>query len=1144
MLKQKTDGLGAKPTHALTRTLLLLGLIWTAPAEAAVRSWDDAGGSADKNWSNFGNWSPDGAIAFNDDIFIGNLAAAANDTTIYDITTQILTLTLTNGTGVDTNGNELIVNGLTTISDAGTTIFVNGNSTDSLDTDNLTINSGATLNLNSTTANGEAVVEVDGGTGTGLLDLNAGGTITGQGRIDFEATAAGITSVFVLDGTLTANRTPFFFGQAPVADTLRLNDGGNANRRFDWDGSGLTAVININGNQTLDVDISTGTDAWSATMNLATGSTLDMRDTWSMDSGTINANTPAFGLIIIGQDPNPGPAARIAGANWTMTGGTINVDDTWDSLQLDSQLVASGGAIENEGTMIFNGGATIQAGVDFNMTGAGASLVVNSAVNIDTPDFNLDGNEAATNVTTINAGGNLDLDLGVGADTSFGHTINMNGGELDVTSTAVTAWQLNSIGTINAAGGATSTINSSGETFQVSGDINVTANSTLNINSVTEYFSTANVVVAAGSILNHGTTTYSGGSFTGAGIFRPGSSTIAASTTWSVDTTDFDDGPTTINDGATLTVNADAIDDAADGIDGTTTVQNDGQLQINLTGGADVVFDGILTYNGDATLNTFLLASTTGSAVRFQGASSVLNVNGEGASTARIELGAGSTLNINTGGEAFRFEGGTLAAGNTNTIEGGTINGPGELQAGSGHALRGNGTINAAIDFDGSADLIAENGLLDVNGAILDVGTLGTSGGTAVLDVQSAWNTNITQDVRLAGGRIQGANITNDGVAGINGNGTVTAAINNNSRIDAESGGTLIIDNTSNNWDGTANTGSLNALTGNLELRDNAAFIFLGTVQANSGRQVFANGFELEFDPGSSLILNGGTYRSTNATDIGGTVTAGAGPNSTLQVAGTTVFESTSSTTLNGNLVLDNPTTRVQSGATFSGGSSLINANGRTLNLLDGADVDVLVENRGTLVLGASAGQTSGLDFQQTAAGTWDVELGGTGLNDFDRMTLSGLASLDGTLDISLFGGFTPSLGDNFTILIAGSVIGTFDAVLGTPGAGLMYDVIYNANNVTLSVVTSTLIGDLDGDGFVGITDLNLVLSNWNQTVPPANPLADPSGDNFVGIADLNTVLGNWNAGTPPQSDNLAIPEPTALLIWLAAGGAMMRRRA
>jgi len=65
----------------------------------------------------------------------------------------------------------------------------------------------------------------------------------------------------------------------------------------------------------------------------------------------------------------------------------------------------------------------------------------------------------------------------------------------------------------------------------------------------------------------------------------------------------------------------------------------------------------------------------------------------------------------------------------------------------------------------------------------------------------------------------------------------------------------------------------------------------------------------------------------------------------------------------------------------------------------------------------------------------------------------------------------------------------------------------------------SSLTGDLDGDGFVGINDLNIVLANWNQNVPPANPLADPSGDGFVGIDDLNAVLGNWNAGTPPTAN-------------------------
>ena len=90
----------------------------------------------------------------------------------------------------------------------------------------------------------------------------------------------------------------------------------------------------------------------------------------------------------------------------------------------------------------------------------------------------------------------------------------------------------------------------------------------------------------------------------------------------------------------------------------------------------------------------------------------------------------------------------------------------------------------------------------------------------------------------------------------------------------------------------------------------------------------------------------------------------------------------------------------------------------------------------------------------------------------------------------------------------------------------------------------ATLTGDLDGDGFVGIDDLNIVLGNWNQNVPPANPLADPSGDNFVGIDDLNEVLGNWNAGTPAVPA-AAVPEPGALS-FLAAGAAgvsLWRRR-
>lgn len=85
---------------------------------------------------------------------------------------------------------------------------------------------------------------------------------------------------------------------------------------------------------------------------------------------------------------------------------------------------------------------------------------------------------------------------------------------------------------------------------------------------------------------------------------------------------------------------------------------------------------------------------------------------------------------------------------------------------------------------------------------------------------------------------------------------------------------------------------------------------------------------------------------------------------------------------------------------------------------------------------------------------------------------------------------------------------------------------------------------DLDGDTFVGLNDLNVVLSNWNQFVSLGDyQSGDCSEDGFIGIEDLNYVLANWNAGTPPPPP-VAVPEPAALAML---GGvcllAMGRRR-
>jgi len=65
------------------------------------------------------------------------------------------------------------------------------------------------------------------------------------------------------------------------------------------------------------------------------------------------------------------------------------------------------------------------------------------------------------------------------------------------------------------------------------------------------------------------------------------------------------------------------------------------------------------------------------------------------------------------------------------------------------------------------------------------------------------------------------------------------------------------------------------------------------------------------------------------------------------------------------------------------------------------------------------------------------------------------------------------------------------------------------------SEITATykpaLAGDLDGSGFVGQADLDIVLDQWGRSGGDiTDPRADVSGDNFVGQDDLDIVLDDW----------------------------------
>ena len=107
------------------------------------------------------------------------------------------------------------------------------------------------------------------------------------------------------------------------------------------------------------------------------------------------------------------------------------------------------------------------------------------------------------------------------------------------------------------------------------------------------------------------------------------------------------------------------------------------------------------------------------------------------------------------------------------------------------------------------------------------------------------------------------------------------------------------------------------------------------------------------------------------------------------------------------------------------------------------------------------------------------------------------------------------------------------DALPGVPGS-----------NYILNPVFTTLPGDLNFDGFVGIDDLNIILTAWNTHVTLGSPLqGDPSNDGFVGIDDLTLVLGHWNTGTPPATATHSTPEPgSAALFSLMATAVFFSR--
>ncbi|MEX2169489.1 MAG: hypothetical protein WD851_09260 [Pirellulales bacterium] len=971
----------------------------------------------------------------------------------------------------------------------------------------------------------------------GSAVINSGALLTMDGLNTIFSGGGSFTGA----GTLRTNST----STVEANTTIAVNT-------FDWDGVGSgtghtindgvvftinSAVFDTDGDMDDPIDI-----GGNGAQLIVSGPTQ-----WIME-GILDANIAAAGTATIGgtsrmvlqSTMNVDGNTEITAPVTFGTGSTVSIDA---GMTLDANPTAtySGGTIGGLGTF-----------------SPASSNTVTSNSTINATNFDFDNGS-----WTIDAGARLivnvgDYDPGIVLN-GFDTTITLNSGRISV-DTGDARFVMNNVLNMNSTFGNFAIWE--GEPLDIGNDtavhdakLNVAGSGVAQIGVPVYFHSDADVEVANGATLQFLTAatvnfdTVNGANnaqFTGGGLISfSGQVNVNEAVTLDmvggiVSLDGLDGVGELINIDAPLMINADTVTSFGrnNGGGGVNTLDIDnnvgtGSLSVNLPTDAEWTLNapGVMNLVNDNAPATLL----AGSEINLNG---TVNVSGDVRTTARVDIGSTGVVNVNTAAEPLRLAGGnnTFAP---NLIAGGAINGPGLLGADTGAALSGFGTINASIDFDGDSELIASGGLLDVNATITDVGRLRVVG-PGVLDLALALNTSVTDNgIRMVGGTIQGAAITTQNLKGITGFGIVSNRIFNEGTIQA-AGGILEVETAANDndWDGATNAGRLLAHGPGslLDLRDNALFNFAGTVQGIQDGVVFTNGFQLDFSPGSTLLLSEATYRSNRQIHLGGALTVFAGANSLIDTEFLEVvdFLATSTTTLDGNLELRANPSIVRSGATFSGGGSLIVLDGSSLILANTAVVDVFVENRGVLSIAVSGvGRADVRDYQQMATGSFDVRLDGPALNQFDRLVVSGAAQLAGTIDILL--GAAVNVGDMFTIIAApGGVSGMFSHIDQPAGLdpGEFFNVKYDPAFVHL-VVVDAIPGDYNRNGVVDMADYTVWRDSLGASVADFAG-ADGDGNGLINQLDYNLWISQFGNTAPGAGTGAAVPEPASIFLLMA----------
>jgi hypothetical protein len=396
---------------------------------------------------------------------------------------------------------------------------------------------------------------------------------------------------------------------------------------------------------------------------------------------------------------------------------------------------------------------------------------------------------------------------------------------------------------------------------------------------------------------------------------------------------------------------------------GLATFINDGDLE-------KVLSSGTTTFN--LTFN-----NTDGGTVEVQ--TGTLNLAGPGNSTGAMSVSGGAVLlfsGTSPGTTPYTLRASSSLSGD-GTVQIGTQGGfVSNLTNVAGlYAVANTDVVSGTVNFasDATVDtLTLEGGTLTGTGNLSVTGTLNWLGGA----MSGVGSTTSFGTFTLSGSvskDLNGRALTNAGTATWTGSGSLT--LRNGAVLDNQ--GTFLIQNDTPisgggflDTQGTlANEGTLRKQSGVGTTAISAFFSNSGTVEAQSGTLSFTGAYN---QVAGTTLLSGGTLSATSATGgvnlLGGSLT-GSG-------------------TINGNVT--------NSGVVSPGGDGVA----------------------GLLTINGT--------YTQTATGTLALKLGGTGATQYDRLHVSGAASLDGTLSVHLIAPFSPMLNDAFQVLTYASRTGDF----------------------------------------------------------------------------------------------------------------------